>query len=212
MKKLIIATSLLWSANLLADPTNAVLTQDTMQNNTATVAPTSVMQNTQVNDAITHDSYGGGVSCARATMNAGIVQNFNGEFDEPQVFVGFSMPIGGDYNCEDAARKQISLTHVRTMSLKEKIRRDNESHVSELRLADIKYADLLAKICMNHHGKVLAKRDTTMNQECKAFAPTKVKHGHEKADTFDESEYARIADHSHVDHGHKDNQHNLDHE
>ncbi|MCH9735906.1 MAG: hypothetical protein K0U78_15360 [Actinomycetia bacterium] len=202
MKNLILAFTLLGSVPVLADPPDTNITQDTVQSNDAINAPTSVMQNTQVNSGVTHDAYGGGVSCARTTLQAGVIQSFNGVYDDPQVYVGFNMPLG-DSDCDDAARGQISLTHQRTRALEEQVRRENESHEKEMKKLSLLYANLLAKTCMDWHGKVLAKRDSTMERECKTYSPTNIKHGHKEADSYDTENYNRVSDHSHgKDHSH----------
>lgn len=202
MKKLILAGILLGSAFVYADPAEVDsdttnITQDTVQENEAINAPTSVMQNTQVNSGVTHDYYGGGVACAKTTLQGGLIQSFNGEYDEPQIYIGFNMPLGEGADCERAASKQASFIHQRTRSLEEEMIRKNESHDMEQRKSELKYADLLAKVCLNFHGKLLAKRGSFMDNECSVFSPTKVRHGHEEADKFDEVNYTRVADHTH---------------
>lgn len=198
MKKLILVGCLVGSASLFAaEPPDTTITQDTVQSNDAINAPTSVMQNTQVNSGVTHDSYGGGVSCARTTLQAGVIQSFNGPYDEPQAFISFNVPLGDDTNCEDAASKQISLTHQRTKNLEEQMRRDNESHEKEMQKLSLLYANLLAKTCMDWHSKVVAKQDSTLESECRTYSPLKVNHGHAEADPYDTSSYNRVSDHNH---------------
>ncbi len=200
MKNLILLVCLVGSFSVMADdPTNTTITQDTVQSNDAINAPTSVMQNTQVNSGVTHDSYGGGVSCARTTMQMGAISSVDsGRYDTgTQLYVGFSIPLGSDTDCENAARKQTSLTHQRTMSLSEQMRRENESHGKEMQKLTLLYANLLAKTCMDWHGKIVAERDSTMEKECRIYAPTKIKHGHAEADHYDKEKFNRVSDHSH---------------
>lgn len=196
MKSLILLCCIVGSASLLADPPDTTITQDTVQSNDAINSPTSVMQNTQVNSGVTHDAYGGGVSCARSTLQAGAIQSFNGVYDEPQIFIGFNIPLG-DSDCDIAAKNQISLVHQQTKALEERVRRDNESHAQEIKKRDLQYADLLAKVCLNFHGKLVAEKDSLMAKECQKYSPTVVKHGHTEADHFDEDRFTRVSGHSH---------------
>ena len=71
MKKLLLLFTIL-CVNVSAQESTSI-TQDTVQSNDAINAPTSVMQNTQVNSGVTFDSFGGGVTCARATFQAGLI-------------------------------------------------------------------------------------------------------------------------------------------
>lgn len=200
MKNLSLLLILVMGSVSAAEPINPPdtnITQDTVQSNDAINNPTSVMQNTQINSGVTHDSYGGGVSCSRTTLQAGVIQSFNGAYDEPQVYVGFNMPLGDGDTCETAAQKQISLTHQRTMALQSQIKRDNEMHDQEIKKRDLQYADLLAKICMTWHKQIVAERDSTLESECKQYSPLYSKHGHKDADSFDKENFSRISDHSH---------------
>jgi sulfur carrier protein ThiS len=49
------------------------------------------------------------------------------------------------------------------------MRRDNEHHKQEMKKKDLMYADLLAKVCMNFHGKVVARNDSVMAKECASY-------------------------------------------
>lgn len=198
MKKLSLIIFLLGSANLLADPPeNTTITQDTIQQNDAINAPTSVMQNTQVNSGVTHESFGEGVSCARTTIQGGLIQSFNGVHDEPQVYIGFNMPIGTGDSCEVASRKQTSLVHQRTLGLKQRIKNENELHEKQMREKDLLYAELLANVCIKFHGKLFAEKDSYMAEQCETYSPINVKHGHKKADKKENKRYKRISDHTH---------------
>ena len=152
------------------DSTN--ITQDTMQQNEAVNSPTSVMSNTQVNSGVTFDSYGAGVSCARATVQMGAIGNVHGDSaynTGTQLYVGINIPFGSGSDCKDAARTQTFLNKQRTIVLKELVRRNNEVHVQEMKKKDLMYADLLAKVCLNFSGKIVADVNSIMARECKAY-------------------------------------------
>lgn len=185
---------LLGSFSVMAnDPTidNTSITQDTIQQNDAINSPTSVMQNTQVNSGVTFDSFGGGVTCAKSTLQMGAISSVDSRYNQgTQLYVGVNIPIGNDTDCEEAARKQNSLVHQKTMQLKSLIRNNNELHEQEIKKQNLLYADLLAKVCRNYHEVLVAKNDTTMAIECDKYRV--IDHHKPKYDT---NEYSRIGDH-----------------
>lgn len=169
------------------------ITQDTVQSNDAINAPTSVMQNTQVNSGVTFDSYGGGVTCARPTFQFGVIGSVGGKSlynTGTQAYAGINVPLFGGSSCEDAAQAQLFLNQQRKLTLTELMRRDNEKHVKEMLKKDLMYADLLAKVCKNFHPQLVAQKDSTMAIQCASYRV--IDHHEPKYDT---SEYLRIADH-----------------
>ena len=180
-----------------AEVVDTSITQDTVQTNDAINSPTSVMQNTQVNSGVTHDSFGGGVSCSRATLQSGVIQTFNGHNDSPQAFLSVSIPLGGRDDCKRAADAQVYFAQKRTEDLSERIRRENITHAKEIEEQSLRYADLLAKVCLNYHDKVVAEIGSTMEVECRKYSPTRVNHGHSPADSFDTQQFNRVSNHSH---------------
>lgn len=148
------------------------MTQDAIQQNESVNAPTSVMSNTQVNSGVTFDSYGGGVTCSRTTVQMGATSSINahsGYNTGTQLYVGVNIPFGNGTDCKNAAKAQLFLNKQRTLTLKELMRRDNENHKQEMKKKDLMYADLLAKVCMNFHGKVAARNDSVMAKECASY-------------------------------------------
>lgn len=190
MKYLIIIMFL--CVNVSAQESTSI-TQDTVQSNDAINAPTSVMQNTQVNSGVTFDSYGGGVTCARSTFQFGVIGNVGGRSlynTGTQAYAGINVPLFGGSSCKDAAQAQLFLNKQRRLTLTELMRRDNEKHVKEMLKSDLRYADLLAKVCKNFHDKLVAHKDSTMAIQCASYRV--IDHHKPKYDT---SEYLRIADH-----------------
>ena len=190
MKKLLVA--LLFCGSISANDLTS-LAQDTNQSNEAIVSPTSVMSNTQINSGVTFDSYGGGVTCARPTIQVGAVGNFNGQRKYntgTQVYVGVNIPFGAGSDCESAARAQTFLNKQRRLTMKEVMRRANETHKHEMKKKDLMYADLLAKVCLNFHSQVVADNDSVMAKECKTY---KVINHHKPS--YDPSSYTRVSGH-----------------
>lgn len=170
MKNVILLSVLVCSAVSANEVTS--MTQDTIQQNESVNSPTSVMSNTQVNSGVTFDSYGGGVTCSRTTMQLGATSSVNahsGYNTGTQLYVGVNIPFGDGSDCKDAAEAQLLLNKQRTLTLKELMRRDNENHKKEMKRKDLMYADLLAKVCINFHGKVAAHNDSVMSKECKGY-------------------------------------------
>ena len=189
MKNVIILTSL-FCFNVLADDLTSI-NQDTNQKNSSINSPTSVMSNTQVNGGVTFDSYGGGVTCARSTVQVGASGNVgsrNGYNTGTQVYVGVNIPFGSGADCKRAANAQLFLNKQRRLTLKELMRRDNEEHRHEMKRKDLMYADLLAKVCTNFHDKVVAASGSTMAKECKDYLV--IDHHKPK---YEATEYSRIA-------------------
>jgi len=192
MKNITIVAAIFSCATLANDDVNSI-TNDTVQQNDATVSPTSVMSNTQVNSGTTFDSYGGGVTCARATFNIGTVGTVGGNSGYntgTQIYAGVNIPLFSGKSCEDAAKAQLYIKRQQRLTMQEVMRRDNELHKANMKKKDLQYADLLAKVCMNFHDKIVAKNDSTLTKECIQYRT--ISHGNPK---YDEGDYSRIADH-----------------
>jgi hypothetical protein len=171
MKKLILILALTSLSAIADDEVYAgTMTQDAIQQNTASNAPTSVMSNTQLNGGTTFDSYGGGVTCSRATFQGGMIGNVKGQYRQgAQLYMGISVPIFSGDDCKQAARTQTTLNEWRVTDLKEAIKQGKESHAEEIKRSKLMYADLLAKVCQNHHQKMSASVGSLMDLECDKF-------------------------------------------
>ena len=191
MKALILLIALTSVSSLAADGMANSMTQDAIQQNESVNSPTSVMSNTQVNSGTTFDSYGGGVTCARATWQMGAIGTAASKYTQgAQLYVGISGPIGSGSDCKDAAKLQNYLNRTRTQDLKERIRRTNLTHAADMKKQELLYADLLAKVCENQHSKVVALEGSFMDSACDTYKTI----SHHKP-SYDTEKYHRVSGH-----------------
>lgn len=172
---------------------NDSINNQASQQNYSTSSPTSVMSNTQVNSGTTFDSYGGGVTCARATFNIGAVGTVDGHSNYnagTQIYAGVNIPLFSGKSCKDAAKAQLNIKRQQRLTMQEMMRRDNEAHKADMKKKDLQYADLLAKVCMNFHSKVVAQNDSTLAIECNNYRT--INHGEPE---YNEAEYSRVSGH-----------------
>ena len=192
MKNLLLITSI-FTCSAIANDTNSSIDNMASQQNYSTSSPTSVMSNTQVNSGTTFDSYGGGVTCARATFNLGTVGTIGGHdgfSTGTQIYAGVNIPLFSGRTCEEAAIAQLNIKRQQKYTMQELRRRDNETHKAEIKRKNLQYADLLAKVCMNFHSKVVAKNDSVLAKECESYRV--IDHGKPE---YSEIEYSRVSGH-----------------
>ena len=193
MKRLLLITAIASCNAHSNNVDNDSINNQASQQNYSTSSPTSVMSNTQVNSGTTFDSYGGGVTCARATFNIGAVGAVDGHSNYntgTQIYAGVNIPLFSSKSCEDAAKAQLNIKRQQRLTMQEIMRRDNESHKASMKKKDLQYADLLAKVCINFHSKVVAKNNSVLAKECESYRV--IDHGKPE---YSEIEYSRVSGH-----------------
>lgn len=196
MKKILLGLALIPCISFGATVNNDSVNNFSDQENEAVNAPTSIMSNTQVNGGVTHDTFGGGVACSRATLQVGTTYTDNEDLEAGTVYAAVNIPLGSGSDCERAAERHGAYVHERTMELKHEIKRKDEIHTKTIRNMDLKYKDLLLAICSNWHPKVGIRESDPFFAQCSIATPLKKEHGHKGPDDhFNYEEFGRVMGH-----------------